>query len=77
MTTTEPGGAELVIVICPLPVLPDPLQVEVAPTPLSGPLKVRFMVASSRSCGAHCGQLWRSLISRKIFSGGAWITIDR
>ena len=31
--------------------------VAVAPPPVAGPLKVRFIVGSSRSCGAHCVQL--------------------
>ena len=67
------GERDSVISIRPLPVLPLPLHSEIARTPLAAPRYVRFIEASSVSCGAHCGQRWKSLIKLNSFSRGAAI----
>jgi hypothetical protein len=45
--------------------------------PAGAPLKVRFMAGSLASQGDHAAQPCRSVMSAKIFSGGALMTIAR
>src|SRR5271155_4819117 len=77
MTETLVDGTDFVIDMRPLPVLPEPIQSETAPSPLAEPLYVLLMVGSSLSWGAQPLQLWKSLMSGKIFSGPALIVVER
>src|SRR5271155_4387663 len=77
MTETLVDGTDFVIDMRPLPVLPEPIQSETAPSPLAEPLYVLLMVGSSLSWGAQPLQLWKSLMSGKILSGPALIVVER
>src|SRR5581483_6134703 len=71
------GGSDSVISVRPAPTLLLPSHWDTAPLPLAGPLLVTFM-AGSRCCqGDHDGQLLKSLMMAKIFSGGALMAAER
>src|SRR3989442_9047868 len=55
----------------PLPTLWFPSHSYTAPLPFAAPLKFLFIAGSIFSQGDQAPQLWRSLMSGKIFSGGA------
>src|SRR5713226_5806173 len=76
MATLE-GGEDSVISILPAPTLPLPSHLYTAPLPLAAPLWVLFIVGSSFSQGDQEPQLWKSLMSTKIFSGGALMLVAR
>src|ERR1700722_17967621 len=70
-------GSDSVINMRPWPELPEPVHSEMAPFPFAGPLKVLFILGSSRSWGAHRRQAPRLSMRLKTFSGGASILTDR
>src|ERR1700721_2988323 len=70
-------GSDSVINMRPWPERPEPIHSEMAPFPFAGPLKVLFILGSSRSWGAHRRQVPRLSMRIKTFSGGASILTDR
>jgi hypothetical protein len=71
------GAVASVISMRPQPALLSLVHPEQAPLPHAAPPNVLFIEGSILSCGAHDGQLWKSLISPKIRSGGAWMSATR
>src|SRR3989442_1087172 len=61
----------------PLPTLWFPSHSYTAPLPLAAPLWVLFITGSIFSQGDQEPQLCKSLMSEKIFSGGALMLADR
>src|SRR5439155_3744950 len=61
----------------PLPTLWFPSHSYTAPLPFAAPLKFLFITGSIFSQGDQAPHLWRSLMSGKIFSGGALMLAER
>src|SRR2546422_334185 len=77
LITTFEGGDVSVISMRPLPTLWFPSHSYTAPLPFAAPLKFLFIAGSIFSQGDQAPQLWRSLMSGKIFSGGALMLAER
>src|SRR5258708_19069464 len=71
------GGLISMISIRPLPTLLLPSHSYTAPVPLAAPPKERFIPGSTFSQGDQSPQLWRSLMSGKIFSAETWMSVAR
>src|SRR6266513_644957 len=77
LIVTFDGGDTSIISIRPSPTLLLPCHAYAAPLPPGAPLYVRFIAGSIFSQGDHELQLWRSVISGVIFSGGALMLVVR
>src|SRR5712692_5909779 len=77
LITTFEGGDDSMISMRPLPTPWFPSHSYTAPLPLAAPLNVLFIAGSIFSQGDQAPQLCKSLMSGKIFSGGALMLVAR
>src|SRR5438309_11569932 len=77
LIATLEGGDDSAISMRPLPTVLSPSHSYTAPLPFAAPLKFLFIAGSIFSQGDQAPQLWRSLMSGKIFSGGALMLAER